>query len=203
MQSSCYIENIHEITIDTFEVQNMMHQSLSTPQTFTNWNKETEDDLKSVPEILMNVTKYYDLSRFIYTKKFDLHGNGKVKLPPKIKTLQIIENEHNSWTIGQQKKDLEIENVEEIIVENLMILKCGNEVDVSHFNVEKQIEIRDSSIYGYQNIQVKLPPIVESLKLPVSAIISNQDEVTIREIIRENQQRNNNGGMNCIWVSFV
>ena len=54
------IQNFDEITIDELNENGNITKK---------WNKETEEDIKSVEELVLVFDKYLDLSRFMYLKK--------------------------------------------------------------------------------------------------------------------------------------
>ena len=142
---------------------------------FKNWNKETEKDLKSITELALYISGRNDFSRFIYTNKFILHGEGKVKLPKKhIEYLEI-------------KDEVEIENINEITIDEMVVQKFDGKIDLSQFTINENVTICNTSNIYISKVIVQLPPKNKHVKIIGDVTISNKRSTQIEHLRYDNE----------------
>ena len=100
--------NLKDVTIDKLTIGKI---------TYTNWNKETEADIRKTTTIHMVCCDDADFSRFVNLKDMKIEGVGKIKLPPHVENVLIddgitIENQ-NEVKIDKLKKRITMVNYDD------------------------------------------------------------------------------------------
>ena len=155
------IENLDIITIDLFE---FIHDDENRKEILKYWNKESEELLKEFTEINFTSQSQFDLSRYIYTKKFNLKGYGNIKLPNN----HIESLEFDTGII--------IHNLNEIPIDELIInATYYSDLDCSPLNIKKKIELNSCQY----SITATLPLTNSHVKISNGVKITNLKEITI------------------------
>ena len=168
------IINLNEITIDLFEIVNKNGNGNEIQR---NWNKESEFELRQIEKIIKELkSNYYDFSRFIYTKEFNLTAKDYekqviIKLPQLIEKLQISSN-------------IIIENVKDITIDNLLVSKSyygSNSMDLSDYKLTNHLVIENP---GNDEFEIKSPS-VKNVSCFGKVKITNKKQVKIGKISKD------------------
>ena len=164
------IKNINEVKINELQLQREGEKT----RIFKNWNKESEEELKQRKQIDFIVFNYLDLSRFVNLEKVKLTGNGKVKLPPNVKILEL----------HCFSSEIKIENVENYTFDKLKIVvysQGNDEFDFKEFKVTNVIEVRNID-YGLSRLNVEIPTKCQKVFYDNFINIKNEDAIECDEI---------------------